>query len=76
MIPNKPLTEALYQEQVLRARAMSGEEKVLEGLMLFDRSCRIMADGIRDEFPRASREDVLRILRERLACVRRLEFKP
>ena len=75
MAPNKQLINDLYWEQVRRARAMSGDSKVLEGLQLFDRSCRIMADGIRYQFPQASEQDVLRILRERLALARRLEYR-
>ena len=60
MEPNKQLINDLYWQQVRRARAMSGDSKVLEGFQLFDRSCRIMTDGIRYQFPNATEEDVLR----------------
>lgn len=76
MQPSKELIDQLYRERVLRARAMPPEEKVALGLRLFDRSCRIMADGIRDEFPDADEERVQEILRARLALARRLEQTP
>ena len=76
MEPSKELIDQLYRERVLRARAMPPEEKVALGLRLFDRSCRIMADGIRDEFPEADEERVPEILRARLALARRLEDAP
>jgi hypothetical protein len=71
--PTKELIDALYREEVLRARAMAPEEKLLAGARLFDLSCRIMADGIRDEYPEADEEHVQEILRQRLALIRRLE---
>ncbi|NOT28134.1 MAG: hypothetical protein HOP16_18795 [Acidobacteria bacterium] len=41
------LADALYREEVARARAMSPAEKLLEGPRLFDRAYRLMADGVR-----------------------------
>jgi hypothetical protein len=73
MEPTPGLIDEMYRERIRAARAMSGEEKVLLGLQLFDRTCRIMADGIRDEYPDASEDRVQEILRERLAIARRLE---
>ena len=73
MGPGKELIDALYREEVLRAREMDPAEKLLAGARLFDRACRIMADGIRDQFPDADERRVQEILRERLALVRRLE---
>jgi len=71
--PSKELIDELFREQVRAARAMSPEEKFLAGARLFDRSCRIMADGIRHEFPEADENRVQEILAERLALIRRLE---
>ncbi len=68
--------DRLYCERVLAARAMPPEEKLLAGARLFDRSCRIMADGIRDEYPEADEQQVRTILAERLALARRLERSP
>jgi hypothetical protein len=73
MQPTKELIDELYRERVERARKMSPEDKLLAGARLFDRSCRIMADGIRDEFPDADEQRVKEILRERLALARRFE---
>lgn len=61
---------------MLRARVMSPEEKLLAGVRLFERVCRIMADGIRDEFPDADDRRVQEILKARLAIARRLEDLP
>jgi len=74
MIVTKQLVNDHYWQQVGQARAMSDTEKLLAGPRLFRRSCRIMCDGIRNEYPQASDEDVQRILRERLALAKRLEL--
>lgn len=76
MEPTKELMDQLYRERADRARAMPPEAKVALGLRLFDRPCRIMADGIREEFPDADEDRVQDILRERLALARRLEQTP
>ena len=76
MVPTKELIDALYWEEVLRARAMPPEEKLLAGPRLFERACRIMMDGIRDEFPDADQRRVQEILKARLALARRLENLP
>jgi hypothetical protein len=73
MQPTKELADAIYWERVQKARRMSPEDKFLGGARLFDRSCRIMADGIREQFPDADERRVQEILRERLALARRLE---
>lgn len=52
---------------------MAPEDKLLAGPRLFERSCQIMLDGIRDEFPLADEARCQEILRERLALLRRLE---
>ncbi len=76
MEPSKELIDALFRERVLRARAMSPEEKLLEGPRLFDEACRRMADGIRDQYPDADERRVQEILNQRLALLRRLEEPP
>jgi hypothetical protein len=73
MEPTKELIDALYREQVERARKMPREEKLFGGARLFDRSCRIMTAGIRSQFPEADDRRVEEILRERLALIRRRE---
>ena len=73
MQPTKELIDELDRERIERARQTSPEEKFFGGARLFDRSCRIMADGIRSQFPEADEHRVQEILRERLALVRRRE---
>ena len=73
MEPTKELRDALFRERVLRARQTPPGEKLLDGPRLFDLSCRIMMDGIRDENPGADEQTVRRILEQRLNLLRRLE---
>jgi hypothetical protein len=63
----------LFHQRVLRARQMPPEEKLLDGARLFDMSCRIMRDGIRNEYPEADEQRVRAILAQRIALLRRLE---
>jgi hypothetical protein len=67
------LAEALFREEIARARAMSPEEKLLEGPRLFERVCRVMAEGIRHQHPELDDAGVLALLRERLDRVTALE---
>ena len=73
MEPTQELIDALLRERVLRARWTPPEQKLLDGPRLFDMACRIMKDGIRDQYPDADETRVEEILRERLALARRLE---
>lgn len=63
------------REQIERARRMTSDERFREGLALCDRTFRLMRDGIGHQYPQATPDDVLRILRERLAIIRRIEAK-
>jgi hypothetical protein len=73
MEPSKELLDEMFRERVLRARRTPPEERLLEGARLFDLTCRIMRDGIRDEYPDADAQRVEEILAQRLALLRRLE---
>lgn len=64
--------DELYREEVIEARRMSPEEKALAGQRLFEAACRITLAGIRNQFPDASEERCLEILRERLELQRKL----
>jgi hypothetical protein len=44
-------TEEEYKQAVLRARAMTPEERLLEGSRLFEEECEQMRTGIRREMP-------------------------
>ena len=61
MEPTQELADDLYRQRVIRARNTPPEEKLLLGARLFDRACRIMMDGIRDEYPHADEQQVERI---------------
>lgn len=76
MKPTRELIDAIYREKVMRARATPPEEKVLDGPRLFDLSCRIMADGIRAQYPNADEQKVQEILVKRLAILRQLDEPP
>jgi hypothetical protein len=73
MGPDRALVDELFCAKVEQARAMAPEDKLLAGPRLFDQACRIMADGIRDENPGASEDDVRRILAQRIAIWRKIE---
>lgn len=70
--PNSCMDEDFWR-QVERAKRMTPQERVREGLQLFDRALSLMAAGIRHQFPDATEEEVCQIRRERLAKVRSIE---
>ena len=67
------LIDELYREEIIEARQMPPEEKILAGQRLFEAACRMTLAGIRNQFPEASEERCLEILRQRLKLQRRLE---
>lgn len=67
------LARELYAEEVRHAREMDATDKLLEGPRLFDRACRLMADGIRHEHPGIDAERLLAVLQARLDRVRSVE---
>ncbi len=73
MEPTVTLGDQLYRDEVLAARAMTPEEKLLAGPRLFDFACRIALDGIRNQFPDADEQRLRQILAERVELGRRLE---
>jgi hypothetical protein len=73
MQPTKELIDELYWERVRAAQRMRPEDKLLAGPRLFDLVCKIMADGVRDQYPDADETRVKEIVRERLALAASLE---
>jgi hypothetical protein len=73
MEPDQRLLEQLYRQEVLRARRMSGEDKLMAGPRLFQMACQITRSGIRQQHPDADERRVEEILCERLALRRFLE---
>ena len=75
MEPTQELIDQLRREEFQRARDMPPEEKLIAGAVLFERACRLMMDGIRDEFPDATDEEVRRILKQRVELSSTLEAR-
>ena len=73
MEPTGPPGDQLYRDEVLAARAMTPEEKLLAGPRLFDFACRIALEGIRHQFPDADEQRPGQILAARVELGRRLE---
>ena len=66
------LTDALYIEEVMRARAMEPGEKLLEGPRLFERACRLMTEGLRHQHPELDDVGIRALLEARLIRLRAL----
>ena len=62
----QPLADALYRERVLRARRTPPEERMLEGIRMFDRECETMRLEIPKLNPNYSETDVSQEIRRRL----------
>jgi hypothetical protein len=65
--------EAIYRDKVLRARARTMDEKLIDGLDCFETSCLLMADGVRQQFHLNDEAAIWKKVRERLDIVRRME---
>jgi hypothetical protein len=73
MNPSPEQIEDLYRQEVLRARQMPPEDKLLAGARLFELACQITKSGIRNQFPEADEDAVQSILARRLAWRRMLD---
>ena len=62
----KPLADALYRERVLRARQTPPEERLLDGVRLFDQAIERMRLGVQLQNPVAAPEEVERLLVQRI----------
>ena len=71
--PTRRLIDELYREELLEARAMSAEEKLLAGERLFEWACEITLAGIRNQFPDYSETQCREALARRLALRRAME---
>jgi hypothetical protein len=68
----QPLIDELYREEVLDARKMPLEEKLLLGERLFRWACEVTLAGIRNQNPEASEEECQRILYARIELGKKL----
>jgi len=62
----KPLADALYRERVLRARRTPPEERLLDGVRLYDQAVERMRIGVQLKHPGADAEEVDRLLIRRI----------
>lgn len=58
----KPLADAIYRERVLRARRTPPEERLLDGVRLYDQALERMRMGVQLQHPEAGAEEVERLL--------------
>lgn len=63
--------EEALQEQIQRYRRMTGEQRLALALELHELSCNVAREGIRQQHPDANETEVERLLRQRLARVRK-----
>lgn len=71
--PYQPLIEELYKDEVLAARRMSPEEKLLAGEELFQYACSITLEGIRNQNPDFTPEECQGELERRLELAERMD---
>lgn len=62
----QPPADALYWEKVTQARRMKPEERMIEGIRMFDRECEMMRLEILKLNPNYSEADVSQEIRRRL----------
>lgn len=62
----QPMIDELYREEVLDARKMSLEEKLLLGERLFRWACEATLAGIRNQNPKASEQECQEMLSKRI----------
>jgi len=68
----QPLIDQLFVEKVMRARAMSPEERFMASFELFEEIEERMRAGVKMEFPEADTAEVERILSARFARLRQV----
>jgi hypothetical protein len=56
------VANALFAEEVARARAMTAADRLLAGPRLFERACRLMRAGIRHRHPELHEDAVQALL--------------
>lgn len=69
----RALAGALRTEEIARARAMNTEDRLLEGPRLFERACRVMAEGIRHQHPDLDEAGVQALLAARMLRLHALD---
>lgn len=62
----QPLADELYRERVLRARRTPPEERLLDGIRLYDEALERMKIGVRLTNPQADEAEVNGLLQRRI----------
>lgn len=67
-MPNEfqPLADELYRERVLRARRTPPEERILDGIRLYDQAVDRMRIGVQLQHPHAQPSEIENLLRQRI----------
>lgn len=68
----KPLADAIYRERVLRARRTPPEERLLDGVRLYDQALDRMRLGVQLQHPEAGAAEVEKLLVARVHKMWRL----
>lgn len=68
----QPLADAIYRERVIRARQTPPEDRLLDGIRLYDQAVARMRLGVKLQHPTAGDEEVDRLLVERIRKMWRL----
>ncbi len=68
----QPLIDQLYREEILRARKMTPQERLRATFEITDFALKMMRSSLRHHHPEADDAEILRLGRERIAKVRRL----
>lgn len=69
----QPLIDQLYREEILRARKMTPQEKLRATFEVTEFALSMMRGSLRHHHPNADDAEILRLGRERIAIVRRLD---
>jgi hypothetical protein len=70
MHADRELIDHLEQSRIEEAQAQDGSQNLLESMRHSDAMIRLMIDGARHDFPGASEEELMQIIRERLDLIR------
>ncbi len=70
--PYAEMIDELYRQEVLDARRMPPEEKLILGERLFRWACAITLEGIRFQNPKATDVECQQLLRERIELGKKL----
>jgi hypothetical protein len=69
----QPLSEQLYREEILRARKLTPQQRLRATFEVTEFALRMMRDSIRHHHPDADAEEIVRLGRERISKVRRID---